>query len=173
MQWTAEGGVYPVELLDAMTHVCFFEAEAHVTGYAGGYRAGHYLRRPTTKTMWCLLLPDEEMVQVGPSKTIGDLLLYDDEGQLLVYIHGFQVIFVLMPDPFKLCTTAWQPAGLSSDVSTHTAELQRALAAAPTAEWSQARNDGLTAWLAKQLVEAGVSSVVTVAGPVELSTLME
>ena len=105
----AQGGVFSTTLLDTMLHPGFVYMEKKQNLFAGGIEAAHFLRKPTSKELYVLLMAEKDRITVGNRITIGDLALYDDEGRLCSYWQKYFTLEQAVEQDYQLLTMHLQP----------------------------------------------------------------
>jgi acyl transferase domain-containing protein/NADPH:quinone reductase-like Zn-dependent oxidoreductase/thioester reductase-like protein/acyl carrier protein len=149
--WEKKGGIFGVQLLDALLHQTLILATHSAIYYAGGFDACHFLRQPATKELYVYFTLDKYRLQIGRKKKVGDFALYDGTGQLVLFMQGFFTVFASFTDNYKLCDLLWQPFAapeMTTEAALH-AYAKEALT--HTEAWTAADNDRLTSWLIEQL----------------------
>ena len=157
--WEKSGGVFGVQLLDAILHQTLILATHSAIYYAGGFDACHFVRTPATKELYVHFTLDKYRLQIGRKKKVGDFALYDGTGQLVLYMQGFFTVFGSFTDNYKLCDLLWQPfeaPALPTEKALHAYSLE---ALTHTADWTAADNERLTSWLVEKLRSNGALEV--------------
>ena len=157
--WEKSGGVFGVQLLDAILHQTLILATHSAIYYAGGFDACHFIRTPATKELYVHFTLDKYRLQIGRKKKVGDFALYDGTGQLVLYMQGFFTVFGSFTDNYKLCDLLWQPfeaPALPTEKALHAHSLE---ALTHTADWTAADNEHLTSWLVEKLRSNGALEV--------------
>ena len=150
-KWVKKGGVFGIEFLDSVIHPLLMLADDSAVYYAGGFDAGHFVRQPTSDELYAYLIPDKSRMVIGRKQKIGDFAVYDSNGLLVLYIQGFFSIIGSVIDNYKLCNLLWQP--YNAAIANTPLALE---AGAAAGEWSEAKNEDLTAFLAGELTASGV-----------------
>lgn len=66
--WGREGGLVAPELLDSLAHLALLHMDKSIVCYVGGYEAMHVLRRPATRELYAVFVPDTQGVQVRATR---------------------------------------------------------------------------------------------------------
>jgi len=110
VEWNRQGGSFGIQLLDAMYQLLFLlpSHDPQIVVYAGGFEAAHFLRKPSSNKLYVFLDHDSTIPYVGRKKSGGDLLVYDENGVLLLAIKAINIIFGASTDTTKLSELVWQ-----------------------------------------------------------------
>jgi acyl transferase domain-containing protein/NADPH:quinone reductase-like Zn-dependent oxidoreductase/thioester reductase-like protein/acyl carrier protein len=153
--WEKKGGIFGVQLLDALLHQTLILATHSAIYYAGGFDACHFLRQPATKELYVYFTLDKYRLQIGRKKKVGDFALYDGTGRLILYMQGFYTVFASFSDNYKLCDLLWQPFAAPMPPPANELMAYSEEALAHTADWTSSDNSRMTAWLVERLRSNG------------------
>ena len=108
--WGRRGGNFGVQLLDALYQILFLlpSHNPQIVMYAGGFESAHFVRKPTTNKLFVFLDHDSNLAYVGRKKGGGDVIVYDEEGRLLLFMKGISCIAGASTDTTCLSDLAWQ-----------------------------------------------------------------
>lgn len=118
-EWGRQGGSFGIQLLDALYQVLFLlpSHDPQIVVYAGGFDAAHFLRKPSSNKLYAFLDHDSTIPYMGRRKSGGDVLVYDEEGVLVLAMKGIACIFGASTDTTRLSELVWQSRNATTDAS--------------------------------------------------------
>jgi len=119
VEWGRQGGSFGIQLLDALYQLLFLlpSHDPQIVMYAGGFDAAHFLRKPSSNKLYVFLDHDSTIPYMGRKKSGGDVLVYDEEGVLVLAMKSISCIFGASMDTTRLSELVWQSRNATADAS--------------------------------------------------------
>ena len=117
IEWGRQGGSFGIQLLDALYQLLFLlpSHDPQIVVYAGGFDVAHFLRKPSSNKLYAFLDHDSTIPYMGRKKSGGNVLVYDEEGVLVLAMQNISCIFGASTDTTRLSELVWQSRSATMD----------------------------------------------------------